>query len=520
MLRRSRSALAAAIALLVVSGTLLAIGLLSHPLPGPAAPRTGPYPVLDSSSPPQPVGSTTVIGVVATPTVGYFPTALLEDPRTGWIYVANEISSNVTVLNGTLSIGNVPVGTGPSGLAYDDANGEVYVTNENASTVTIIDFTTAVATVSVGLSPVSPVYDAADGYVYVPDYASSSVTILENRSVIANLTVGAAPTSAVYDPADGYVYVTSEQSGLEAILSGTTLLESLPIHLSDAFDTVYDPFSGVVYVINGTSQIAKFGGPGTGYACLISGLTLLRSVDIGPGPGYGAVAAVDPVNGWLYVPDGTTDVVTVVNGSSVVGIVPVGATPEFAQFDPANGFVLVADQLGDTVTVMNGSTVAANPPVGTYPYALTYDPLNRLMYVGNLGSSTVSAIGNVSGFLVTFEETGLRSGTSWSVTFQGVGRSSVGSTIDFYEPNGSYAYLVNSVPGYTTESATSGIQLVDPSGAVVSVSFLAVTPPSPPPPPFPWTTVLVGIGVAAVALVAVWAVFRGRSQRNERIGRI
>ncbi len=51
-------------------------------------------------------------------------------------------------------------------------------------------------------------------------------------------------------------------------------------------------------------------------------------------------------------------------------------------------------------------------------------------------------------YTVTFEESGLPSGTSWSVTMSGTTQSSVGSSIAFSEPSGTYEYTVGPPAGF------------------------------------------------------------------------
>ncbi len=52
---------------------------------------------------------------------------------------------------------------------------------------------------------------------------------------------------------------------------------------------------------------------------------------------------------------------------------------------------------------------------------------------------------------VTFTETGLPSGTEWSVALSGSAPQSSGSSeIDFEEPNGTYTYTVSGISGWTT----------------------------------------------------------------------
>ncbi|HEX9565977.1 MAG TPA: hypothetical protein VGA48_00080 [Thermoplasmata archaeon] len=68
-------------------------------------------------------------------------------------------------------------------------------------------------------------------------------------------------------------------------------------------------------------------------------------------------------------------------------------------------------------------------------------------------------------YAATFMESGLPSGTSWSVTLDGVTESATGSTITFTEPNGTYTYTIGAVPGYSTTSYAGSIEV---HGSVVT----------------------------------------------------
>ncbi len=70
---------------------------------------------------------------------------------------------------------------------------------------------------------------------------------------------------------------------------------------------------------------------------------------------------------------------------------------------------------------------------------------------------------------VTFTETGLKSGTSWSVTLNDETESSTTQTIVFSEPNGTYSYLIGYVFG-NVSSPSSGSLTV--SGKPVSVNII------------------------------------------------
>jgi parallel beta-helix repeat protein len=69
---------------------------------------------------------------------------------------------------------------------------------------------------------------------------------------------------------------------------------------------------------------------------------------------------------------------------------------------------------------------------------------------------------------LTFHETGLTAGKLWSITVNGTTFSSHGTTIRFFEPAGTYAYVVNPVSGFTA-NPTLGAVVVTNGPASVSI---------------------------------------------------
>ena len=80
-----------------------------------------------------------------------------------------------------------------------------------------------------------------------------------------------------------------------------------------------------------------------------------------------------------------------------------------------------------------------------------------------------------STYPVTFGESGLPTGTLWSVTLNGTNESSTTSPIKFKEPNGTYAFTVGSVTGYTA-SPSSGSVTVHGGPVSQAIVFGATVP--------------------------------------------
>jgi YVTN family beta-propeller protein len=104
--------------------------------------------------------------------------------------------------------------------------------------------------------------------------------------------------------------------------------------------------------------------------------------------------AVNPVTNRVYVANGDSDNVTIIDGSdNHTTSVDVGVSPSAFAVNPVTNRVYVANFIGDNVTVIDGndhstSTVAA----GDGPIAVAVNPLTDRVYVANSNSGDVTVI--------------------------------------------------------------------------------------------------------------------------------
>src|SRR3989442_13193252 len=153
-----------------------------------------------------------------------------------------------------------------------------------------------------------------------------------------------------------------------------------------------------------------------------------------------------------------------------VGVYPVGVA-----YDSGNGYVYVANLGSNDVSVISGTTVVATIPVGIGPHGVAYNSENGYVYVTNSFSSDESVISTIAPlFLVTFSERGLPSGSSWSVTVEGLSNSSTTPTITFSQPNGTHSFAVARIRGdwaYYDASPASGSVTGNGAPSPATVSF-------------------------------------------------
>ncbi len=213
--------------------------------------------------------------------------------------------------------------------------------------------------------------------------ASGSSTI----GLAGTVTVGFGTEDAAYDPVDGYIYAPTSSSGPSqvAVLSGTTLLKTLdtvPITVNHLEGPWFDTSTGYAYVA-APSNIGS-----ESVLSVINGTSVLGNITAGAGPNNDGV--FDDGDGDLYVSNSGSGNVTVVNGTAVIASIPVGPLPYEEVYDPSNQDVYVADNT--TVTVLHGTTVVATVPVGAQPGPLVWDSRNGFVYVANWDSGNVSVI--------------------------------------------------------------------------------------------------------------------------------
>ena len=124
----------------------------------------------------------------------------------------------------------------------------------------------------------------------------------------------------------------------------------------------------------------------------------------------------------------------------------------------------------------SSSTIKFNETNGSYNYTVStpyklYSPRpSSGLFVVNGSSVLASIVFILVTYNVTFSESGLSAGTSWSVTLNNESKSSPSNTIIFSEHNGTYSYSIGKMTGYTV-LAQSGVVTVNGKSVSESIIF-------------------------------------------------
>ena len=182
-----------------------------------------------------------------------------------------------------------------------------------------------------------------------------------------------------------------------------------------------------------------------------------------------------------------------VNGIATVNI-PRSEIINVPIIDILNSRVYIDGTLYTNFSITISSSGAAILTV----YNLTGDPSLVWAY-----SPSVAA---PSYYTVTFTETGLSSGASWSVTFNGVTEKSTTSSIVFTnELNGTYSYTVGSVASYKLIKNGSGTVTVSGANQTVDITYKHIVNYT--------DDYIIGGVVAAIVIIGLAAFFITRKKK-------
>ncbi|HEU4444296.1 MAG TPA: beta-propeller fold lactonase family protein [Nitrososphaeraceae archaeon] len=171
--------------------------------------------------------------VKSTINLGNFPYGIDMNPLNNRIYITNRGSNTVSVLDGSVDIklDDITVGKSPVGIAVNPSANWIYVTNLDDGTVSVIDGITndVIETVSVGKTPYGIAVNPLSNQIYVTDIITNTVTVIdgETNEISAKIPVGKKPTGLAIDIPDkqgenNRLYVANYDSDSVSVIDTVT----------------------------------------------------------------------------------------------------------------------------------------------------------------------------------------------------------------------------------------------------------------------------------------------------------
>jgi YVTN family beta-propeller protein len=323
--------------------------------------------------------------VTTTVTVGTTPFSVAVNPVTNKIYVANQGSANVTVIDGaTNSATTVSTGTGPLSVAVNPVTNKIYVVNFNSNNVTVIDgANNSSTTVNAGTNPFSIAVNPVTNKIYVANVNSNNVTVIDGaNNSTATVNAGTHPESVAVNPVTNKIYVANQGSANVTVIDGADNSTTTVIAGPDSRSLAVNPVTNKIYVANqDNGTVTVIDGANNSTATVGAGTTPFS-------------VAVNPVTNKIYVAnDGSANVTVIDGATNSPTTVNVGINPESVAVNPVTNKIYVANNGSANVTVIDGAT---NSPTafnaGIAPRSVDVNPVTNKIYVANENSGTVTVI--------------------------------------------------------------------------------------------------------------------------------
>ncbi|AIF84785.1 YVTN family beta-propeller repeat protein [Candidatus Nitrososphaera evergladensis SR1] len=264
------------------------------------------------------------------------------NPNTNRIYVANEVSHTVSVVDGNNNkkIASIPVGAYPK-IAVNPVTNRIYVTEQHMvnniqqnGTISVIDGNnnyTKIASIEVDVNPSGIAVNPNTNKIYVTHHhieingkrQNGTVTVIDgnDNTKIATIQVGENPFGIAVNPNTNRIYVTNYIDGTVSVIDGNSnKVIGKPIKLDFGAEGIaVNPLANKIYVANGiTATIYVIDGGDTG-----SKVDEIRKL-------FAWNVAVNPVTNKIYVPSYFFNNLSVVDGKydNVMTVIPIGMYPD------------------------------------------------------------------------------------------------------------------------------------------------------------------------------------------------
>jgi YVTN family beta-propeller protein len=435
--------------------------------------------------------------------VGKDPLAALYDPANGEIYVPNANGGNgrnISVIsdNNNTVVATIPVSSSPLPGTLDPATGDLFFPLQANFTVVSGASNTVITTLMLRYGPHTPAFDPANGEMYFPQYGSSQTTAIfgSNYTGAATIQTGGTPVPPTYDPQNGEIYVASEYNSEVSVISDLNNSVVTNVSVGSWPDTpTLDSVNGDLYVANTQSNdVSVIAGRVPVYPVFFNetglpansnwSLTLNSSTNRSTNASIGFSVSegtynfsVADVPGFHQTTLPYRGQVTVLNGPVAEPTLVFSRITYFVNFSES------ALPQGQPWSVsLNGISEAGSTqaisfivPNGSYPFQIGSESGYRaLPSSGNVTvngaalNRTITFSSTLETFSVVFNESGLLSGSNWSVTLNGSTVSGIGPLTFQGLLNGTYRFKVPPTDGANPNPSNGSVNV---AGATVDRSI-------------------------------------------------
>jgi YVTN family beta-propeller protein len=340
--------------------------------------------------------------------VNTFPVGIAVNPNTKKVYVANEYSNTVSVLDTETDKvkSTIKVGVFPYGIDINPLNNRVYVTNRGSNTISVIDgsINSKLDDITVGKSPVGIAVNPSANWIYVTNLDDGTVSVIDGitNKVIDTISVGKTPYGIEVNPLFNKIYVADIINNTVSVIDGKTNKISANISVGKR------PTGLEIDLTNGSNKlyVANHDSDSVSVIDTITNNVIDNISSVGDSP---VGMAINPITNKLYISNIGSNTVSVIDTKAINSRyvsdktrtddempIPI-ATTTTAEVKNDEGIILKEIRVNPTVKkTYSGEDSLVNMPtnVGFPLFAshITINPYENKGYITNTGSNTISII--------------------------------------------------------------------------------------------------------------------------------
>ena len=340
---------------------------------------------------------------------GDSPRGIAINSQTNTIYVANQLSNIISVINGSNDqiLANIRVGDEPLVVGTNPIKNILYVTHPGSLSVIDGKNNTLISRILTNAeSPISMAINPITNRIYIADDISKNITVVDSRknAVVRTISTvdpgiyGSESISGIGVSADhlrNRIYVVNNLDGNITVIDGkdNSIVNKIPIVI-DSSSGINELFMPTRYFNSSEISVNPFT-----KKAYIAGKDLYRSfifdVDLstekvhelaGSGLAYNVIA-LNPFTNVVYVTDTDLDKVLAIDPIELNKTeIAVDSYPTFISANPNTNIVYVANSGSDTISKINGSTndplygvrFKINPPNSAFIFCSNSDNTMKL----------------------------------------------------------------------------------------------------------------------------------------------
>jgi YVTN family beta-propeller protein len=334
--------------------------------------------------------------------VNTFPVGIAVNPNTNKVYVANEYSNTVSVIDtktdevqATINVGNFPYG-----IDINPVNNRVYITNRGSNTVSVIDGSvdTKLLDITVGSSPVGIAVDPTANWIYITNFNDGTLSVIDGitNEVNDTISVGKTPYGIAVNPLSNKIYVAHIDSNTVSVIDGETkkITAKIPVGKS--------PTGLAIDITEGNNRlyVANHNSDSVSVIDTLTNNVIYNITSVGDSP---VGIAINSISSKLYVSNIASNTVSVIDTKAVhtdddihdrtktdKPLIPTTASLK-------NDIILKEISVNPTLKKSySGEDSLVNLPSNVgFPLLashITINPYENRVYLTNTGSNTISLI--------------------------------------------------------------------------------------------------------------------------------